>query len=305
MHRKILVFLAVILLLMLPACVPNDAVEPGPTPKVISLEEDLAAEEAAADAIATVREEKTQAASRVSPYVKLSDGEKRYLAFWFTWNEETVLLPLANFIATDSGLLTCRIESETGTEAGKLYSGLLVDDDNCLVDEKAMENAPPLIKISRYFEDGVDTQSLNVIDLNGEYAENIADILTIIIKDDLLGSCDLSLSIHRTDRPGGEPFGNEDAVPTYVLPEKMLQISFSPDQMENFEDSRDVVYALEHKFTWKIPDGYNDLNLLSGDENWFVLTIREMKAGNNLEEEYQSQVYIQVKGVGTSVSSGN
>jgi len=297
--KRILFLLLVFLFLSLPACVPVEMTEPTVTHVNPDLEEELAEQ-----AIATAYARRTQIASRVSPYIKLSNGEQRYLAFWFNWNDEIVLLPLNEFIAPDSGLITCRLESGTEIVSGKLYTGLRLEDDKCVTDEKAAENAPPLIKIPRYFEDGVDTQNLNVIDLNGKHAENLADMLTIIVENDLLGSGDLTLSIRRQDGPGGELFGNEGAVPTYMLPQEALQLSFPTDQLGDFEYADDVVYALEREFTWEIPDGFSDLNLSPGDENWFVLTIREMKAGDNIEEEHLNRAYIQVKGVGTSATPG-
>lgn len=300
MKKQNLFLLSVFLFLSLPACVPVEMTEPTATHIDSELEEELAEQ-----AVATAYAKKTQLASRVSPYVKLSNGKQRYLAFWFTWNGETVLLPLDEFIAPESGLITCRLESGTEIVSGRLYTGLMLEDDKCLKDEQAAENAIPLIKIPQYFKDGIDTQNLNVINLNGRYAEKLADILTIVVENDLLGSGDLTLSIHRTDGPNGIPFGEVSTVPSYTLPEESLQVSFLTDQVGNFEDGRDVVYELEREFTWKIPDGLSDLNLAPGDENWFVLTIREMKAGKNLEEEYQSRAYIQVKGVGTSATPGN
>ena len=281
-----------ILLFALPACGSTATAESHPTPENPFLEEELAAQ-----AIATARAEKTQIASRVSPYVKVSNGEQRYLAFWFTWNDETVFLPLTEFLATDSELVSCRLDSDTELATGRLFSGLKIVQDECVPDEQAIENALPTIKIPGYFDDGIDTEDLNVIDLQGEYAENFADVATLIIENDLLGSGDLTLSIYRTNGPDGVPYGDEDTAPTYSLPIETLQITFTNDQLENFEGADDVVYALERMFTWEIPAGYSDLDLSTGDENWFILTIREMKVGNNREEEYLSNVYIQIKGV--------
>ncbi len=116
----------------------------------------------------------------------------------------------------------------------------------------------------------------------------------------MLGSGDLTISIYRTDGPNGDHIGDVSVVPTYSLPAETLQISFSIDQLENFEYVDDVLYALERQFTWEIPEGFINLNLSPGDDNWFVLEIREMKAGNDQDEEYLSEATIQIKGVGTS-----
>jgi len=290
MIKRTWFFFLAILLFMLPACVTVEATEPTITPVNPDLEEELAEH-----SIATAYAKKTQIASRVSPYVKLSDGEQRYLAFWFTWNDETVLLPLGEFIAPDSGLVICRLEPGVRIVSGNLYTGLTLVDNKCVVDEKAAENAPALIKIPRYFENGIETQGLNIIDLNGGYAENLADIVTIIVKNDLLGSGNLTLSIHRTDGPKGEPYSDVSMVPTYTLPVEALQVPFPTDQLGNFEYAEDVVYALEREFTWEIPEGYSDLNLSPGDENWFVLNINEKGREPDV-------AYIQVKGVGTSAN---
>jgi hypothetical protein len=175
-----------------------------------------------------------------------------------------------------------------------------------VVDEKAPENAFPNIKIPGYFDDGIkidpinklDAVDWNVIDLNGEYAGNFAEIVTFIIENDLLGSGDLTISIHRTDSPNGDHYGDVGTVPTYTLPVEMLQITYSSDQLGTFEYVDDVVYDLEREFTWKIPEEYSDLNLSSGDDNWFVLKIDEN--GRSL-----SAAYIQIKGVGASATPDN
>ena len=300
MKKHTLFLLFVFLLLSVTACVSSGMVEATPTQRVISLEEDFAAEEAAAEAIATTRAEKTQAASKVSPYAEVSNREQTYLAFWFTWNDETVFLPIAEFKSNEVKLPSCLLEPETEIAIGKLLSGINILENECVIDEKNTVNAQPIIRIPKYLNEGLETESLNVIDLQGEHAENFANVVTFIIENDLFGSGNLSLSIYRTNDPSGNSFGNENVVPTYVLPEKMLQVSFSTDQMGNFEDARDVVYALEREFAWKIPDGFSILNLSPGDENWFVLRVRETKNDNNQEDEHLLEAYIQVKGVGSS-----
>lgn len=300
MKKRPLFLLLAFLLLSVPACVPSKVVEATPTRRVISLEEDLAAEEAVADAIATTRAEKTQIASRISPYAEITNQEQAYLAFWFTWNDETVFLPIAEFKSNEAKLPSCLLDPETEIAIGKLLSGINILENECVIDEKNTVNAQPIIRIPKYYNEGLETESLNVIDLQGEHAENFADIVTFIIENDLFGSGNLTLSIYRTNGPSGESFRNENVVPTYVLPEKMLQVSFSTEQMGNFEDARDVVYALEREFAWKIPDGFSILNLSPGDENWFVLRVRETKNDNNQEDEHLLEAYIQVKGVGVS-----
>ena len=127
------------------------------------------------------------------------------------------------------------------------------------------------------------------------YAENLTDVVTFIIENDLLGSGDLTLSIHRTDGPGGEPSGEVGIVPTYTLPMEALQMTFSSDQLNDFEIAGDVHYFLKRKFTWEIPAGYDELNFSSGEENWFLLKLDE----GGMEP---TKVYLQVKGVGKLAS---
>ena len=283
---------------MLLACVP---VEPTPTPRVISLEEDLAAEELAAEAIATASAQRTEIASRVSPYVEISAGNQKYLAFWFSWNDETVFLPIAESTMTDSGLLSCQLDPGTGLTIGKLFSGLEFVQDECVPDESAPQNALPTIKIPGYFDEGIklnesndaESRDWNIIDLNGEYAENFAEMFTFIVENDLLGSGDLTISIYRTDGPNDDQYGDASVVPTYTLPAEALQVTFSSDQLANYEYVDDVIFALERAFTWKIPTGFSNLNLSPGDENWFVLEINE-------DGREPSKAYIQIKGVGAS-----
>jgi len=284
---------------MLPTCVPAETVEPTPTPRVISLEEDLAAEEQAADAIATASSQRTEIASRVSPYVEISAGNQKYLAFWFPWNDETVFLPIAESTMTDSDLLSCRLDPGTELAIGKLFSGLEIVQDECVPDAPAAQNTLPIIKIPGYFDEGInlcesndaESRDWNIIDLKGEYAENFAEVVTFIVKNDLLGSGDLIISIYRMDGPNDDKYGDAHVIPTYNLPAEALQVSFSTDQLENFEYVDDVLYALERAFTWKIPAGFSVLYLSPGDDNWFVLNINE--SGREL-----SKAYIQIKGVG-------
>jgi len=303
MKKWSLFSISALLLFTAPACAPVETVEPTPTPRVISLEEELAEEERAAEFIATAQAEKTQIASRVSPYVEISAGNQKYLAFWFSWNDETVLLPIAESTMTDSGLLSCQLDLGTGFAIGKLFSGLEILEDECVADETAPQNAPPIIRIPGYFDDGIklddssdaETRDWNIINLNGEYAENFAEIATFIVENDLLGSGDLTISIYRIDDPNSELLGDAHVVPTYTLPAEALQITFSVDQLENFEYVDDVVYALEREFTWKIPAGFNVLDLSPGDENWFVLIINE-------SDREPGKAYFQVKGVSVPAS---
>ena len=299
MKKWTLFSILVFLLLALPGCVLIETREPNPTPETF-LEEELAAQ-----AIGTAKAEKTQSASSVLPYAEISDGEQTYLAFWFTWNGETVFLPIAEFKSTEISLPSCQLDPETGIAIGELFSGWEIVQDECVLDEGALENALPTIKIPGHFNDGIETDGWNIIDMHGEYADNFADIVTFIIENDLLGSGDVFISLHRTEGPNGNSYSDIDAASTYTLPAEALQITFSGDQLEDFEGADDVVYALKRAFTWKIPAGFTDLNLSPGDENWFVLKIRETKAGNNQEEEYLSEAYIQIKGVGASVTPGN
>ena len=283
---------AIVIFLTVAACGSVEAVESDPTPETF-FEEELAAQD-----IATARAEKTQIASRILPYAEISDGEQTFLAFWFTWNDETVFLPIAESTMADSGLLSCRLDPEREIAIGTLFSGWEFLQDECVVDEDALENALPIIKIAGHFEDGIETEGWNVIDLHGEHAENFADVVTFIIENDLLGSGDLFISLYRTDGPNGDSYSAVDTVPTYTLPAEALEISFSSDQLGNFEYVDDVVYALEREFTWKIPAGFRELNLSPGDENWFVLRIDE--SGLPL-----SAATIQIKGVGASATPDN
>jgi hypothetical protein len=284
---------AILLLFALPACVLIETHEPDPTPETF-LEEELAAQ-----AIATAKAEKTQTASRVSPYVEISADNQKYLAFWFPWNDETVFLPIAESTMTDSDLLSCRLDPGTELAIGKLFSGLEIVQDECVPDAPAAQNTLPIIKIPGYFDEGInlgesndaESRDWNIIDLKGEYAENFAQVVTFIVENDLLGSGDLIISIYRMDGPNDDKYGDTSVVPTYILPAQALQVSFSSDQLENFEYVDDVLYALEHAFTWKIPAGFSVLNLSPGDDNWFVLNINE--SGREL-----SKAYIQIKGVG-------
>ena len=130
-------------------------------------------------------------------------------------------------------------------------------------------------------------------------------MLSIIVENDLLGSSDLTLSLHRVDGPNDEQSDDAHVIPSYTLSAEALHVTFSSNQIENFEYVDDVVYALERAFTWEIPAGFRDLNLSPGDDNWFVLGIREMKAGNNQDEEYLGEAYIHIKGVGTSATPDN
>ena len=286
MNKWVFCSIFAILFLALPACLSIERSESESTPVNPYLEEEIAVQ-----VIATTRAEKTQAASGVSPYAEISNGKKTFLSFWIVWNDETVFLPVAESVMSGSGLLFCQLNSETQPAIGTLLSGYEIMEGKCLPAEKDLANALPIIKIPEYFEKGIETEVLNVIDLNGEFAHNFADIVTLIIQNDMLGSGDLTLSIHRIDGPNGEPSVEENAVPTYTLSTETLQKTFSREQVENFEGADDVVYALEQAFTWKIPAGYSELDLLPGDENWFVLLIDE----RNREP---GKAYFQVRGVG-------
>jgi hypothetical protein len=301
MQKCTLYLIIIIILLSLPACYPVKTVEPTPIRRVLSHEEEYAAEELAAEIIATASAKKTQTASITSPYIEISNERKNYLAFWFTWNDETVFLPLAESTMADSDLLSCQLNSETRIAIGELISGWKFVQDKCLVDETAPQNASPIVRIPGYFDYGIkfdgnddaETRIWNIIDLNGEYVENFADIVTFVIENDLLGSSDLTLNLHRTDGPNGEPSDSTHVIPSYYLPAEALQISFSNDQLGNFEYVDDMLYALKREFTWKIPVGISDLYLSPGDENWFVLRINE-------NEEMSGSAYIQIIEVGTS-----
>ncbi len=287
-------FLRTIVLLSLftlPACEPVEIGEIISTPTKMSLEEELAEEERAAEFIATARAEKTLAASWVSPYVEISNEGQSYLAFWFPWNDEHVLLPINEIHATDLDLLICQLDSEPDISAGVLIPGMKVSENDCVLDKGALKNAPPIIEIPGYFNDGLNTEEVNIIDQNGEYAENLADILTFVIKNDLLGSGDLTLNLYPVDGPNGEYRDDSETI-TYTLPAQALQVTFTDEQIANFEYVEDAIYALGRKFTWQIPPGHEDLDLSVGDENWFVLVITESGQESMI-------VYIQIKGVGS------
>lgn len=296
-----------LLLLTLPACAP---VEQTPTPRIISLEEEVAEEERAYEAIATAKAEKTQVASRVSPYVEISNDEQRYLAFWFMWNDETVFLPLNEVKSAELGLIFCQLDSEDEIVAGQVLSGPKLVNGKCLWDEKTPENAFPVIRIHRYFYDGIEIDYgnspndiiWNTINLKGEYAENFADVVTIIAENDLFGSGDLTLSLYKAEGPNGKQSGETHVVPSYLLPAEALQVTFKSDQLTNFEYVDDAVSALERAFTWKVPTGFDVLGLSPGDENWFVLKIRETNTGDRQVDEYLGSAYIQIIGVGTPSS---
>jgi len=306
MKQWIVLIISSLLLFTLPACAATEVVEPTSTPRVISPEEELAAEERAEEAVATVYAEKTQAASRVSPYIKVSNGKQNLLAFWFLWNDETAFLPLAKFIASDTGLVTCHLESETELTSGTLFSGLELTDDECVTDKVAPANALPAVRIRGYFDNGLqldceneaEARDWNVIDLMGESVGNLADVVTIITENDLLGSGDVTLSLYRLDGPDSEPADDALIIPSYVLPAEALQVTFTGEQLADFESAEDVVHALERTFTWNIPAGFSVLDLSPGDENRFVLRVRETQARADQEEEYLRRAYIQIKGVG-------
>lgn len=114
----------------------------------------------------------------------------------------------------------------------------------------------------------------------------------------MLGSGDLTLSLYKADGPGGEQSGDAHVVPSYALPAEALHVTFQSDQLTNFEYVDDAVYALERAFTWKIPAGFDVLDLSPGDENWFVIKIRETNFGNGQEGERVGSAYIQIIGVG-------
>ena len=301
MKKCILISILIIHLLSLSACTSAETIKPAPTPENPYLEEELAAQ-----AIATGSAKRTQSVPADLPYVEISNGKQKYLAFWFIWNDETVFLPIAESTMADSGLLSCQLDSEREIAIGKLFSGWEILQGECVVDEKAPENALPIIRIPGYFDDGIkidhnnklDAGDWNIIDLNGEYAGNFAEVVTLIIENDFFGSGDLIISLHRMDGPNGNLYESADTVPTYTLPVEMLQITFSSGQLANFEYVDDVVYALEREFTWNILAGTEELNLSPGDENWFVLKIEE----NGMP---LSAAYIQIKGVGALTPPDN
>jgi len=283
-------FVLSLLVFTLAACAPAETTGTASIPTKISLDEDLAEEERAEEFIATKSAEKTQATSRVSSYVKVSNGERTYLAFWFPWNDEHVLLPLNEIHSPGLDLVTCQLNSDTEISSGILISGVKVSKEECVLDEGAQENAPPIVEIPGYFDGGLSTEEVNVIDLNGEYAGNLADIITFVIKNDLVDSGDLTLSLQRTDGPNGSYNGDPDAI-SYTLPAEALQVIFTDADIADFESAEDPVFALERKFSWEIPQGIAALNLSAGDENWFVLVIRE-------DGREPDKVYLQIKGVG-------
>jgi len=289
-------FLSTIALLSfftLTACARAEMTKTVTTPTKMSIEEELAEEERAAEFIATKRAEKTQAASRVSPYVRVSNERSSYLALWFSWGDEHVLLPINELHAPDLELVTCQLDSDTEISPGVLIPGVYVSKSECLSDNGALENAVPVIKIPGYFNDGLNTEEVNIIDLNGEVAGNLADVLSLVIKNDLLGSGDLTVSLHPAEGPNGDYNEDPDAAPAYTLTAEGLQVTFTKEQIENFEYAEDAVYALEREFTWKLPPGVETLNLSAGDENWFVLVISE--TGSE-----QSHVIIRIMGVGAA-----
>ncbi len=271
------------------ACAPIEMTETAYPPTKMSLEEELAEEERAAEFIATKRAEKIQPASIVTSYVEVSNGEQTYLAFWFPWNNEQVLLPLNEIHAPGLDLVSCQLDPDVEISSGVLVSGVNVSKTECMLDEGAQENAPAIIEVRGFFNNGLSTEKINVIDLNGEYAENLADILAFIIKNDLLGSGDMTLALHPADGPDGDYSDDPEAL-TYTLPAESLQVTFTDAEIGDFEYADDLVYALERKFTWKIPSGHEALHLSAGDENWFVLVISE----NGTEE---AKVYLQIMGV--------
>ena len=282
MKKHICLFITAFLILALTACT---LASPAPTPDTF-LEEELAEQ-----AFATAKAKKTQRASRISPYAEISDEEQTYLAFWFNWNNETVFLPIAKSRISESKLASCQFGPETALAIGELVSGQRIVESNCVPDEQALENAAPTIKIPGYFEDSLQTDELNIIDLGNEPAGNLSEVVTIIIENDLLGSGDLTLSLQRTDGPNGEPADEIETAQTYSLPAEMLQMKFSDEQLGEFEHADDVVYELRRAFTWKILERLDELSLSAGDENWFVLIIDE-------DDRELETAYIQIKGVG-------
>lgn len=270
------------LLFALISCSILPVKQPIPTKGNPYLEEEVAAQE-----IATHWAEQTQAADRVSPYIELSNGEQTFLAFWFKWNGETVFLPIEEFLISDSGLASCIIP-EAHLVIGKPVVGATLDQGECNADTKALENAPPVIRIPNYFEDGIHSTTPNIIDTQGQPAHNLSEVVTFIIENDLTGSGDLVLSLYRTDGPKGEPLSETNPALTYRLPVEALQITFTKEQLDNFEYVYDITYTLRRSFTWKIPAGHEELKLVAGEENWFILFIDEN--GRKLEK-----IYLQIK----------
>ncbi|MBC8334400.1 MAG: hypothetical protein ISR59_12250 [Anaerolineales bacterium] len=289
--QKSLILLTINLLLVLSSCKP---VTIESTPDQSYLEEELAAE-----AFATASSKEVQIAAKDLPYAEISRDGQAYLAFWFIWNEETVFIPVAHNKSEDIRFIICQVGPDPEIEIGKLFSGYKFIQDECVDDDKTLENASPIIKIPGYFDDGImiydgnelDGADWNVIDLNGEYAENLADAINFVIKNDLTGSGDLVISIYRKDGPSGDLYSDDDNPPTFTLPVERLQISFTKDLLADLEYVDDLLYALEREFTWNISAGYPELKLGPGDENWFVLTIDEV--GGQF-----SKANIQIKGVG-------
>jgi len=292
MNRQIKIStIALSILMLLTACAPESS---APTPDTSYLEEELAAE-----AFATASSKNVQTVTKDLSYAEIARDDQTYLAFWFMWNGETAFLPIAQSTSNDLDILSCMVDPNVEIAIGKVFSGLEFIEDECVVDVIATENLPPTIIIPRYFEDGIkiydntelDLADWNVIDLNGEFAENFADVIKVIVKNDLIGSGDLVISIYRKDGPNGDLFSDANVIPTYTLPAEKLQIHFTADKLANLEYVDDVIYALEREFTWQIPAGYPELNLFPGDENWFVLKIEEVG-------RQPSEALIQIKGVG-------
>ena len=300
MKKLFLTSTLIAILIVFLSCTAIETSEPVPTPDTY-IEEELAAQ-----AIAMAKAEKTQRASREVFYAKISDGDQTYLAFWFAWNTETILLPLAILRSSDSRLITCQVEPATRIAIGELVTGMKLTQGECVTDDNAPENAIPIIKIPGHFEEGIKINSINnigekpwnIINLHGKYAQNLSTAISFVVKNDFSGSGDLSLSLHRASGPGGDYDRQAATAPTYTLSTEALQVVFSNDQLDFFEQSEDVVYELEKEFAWKIPTGSEELELSQGDQNWFVLQIRETKSSNKQEEEYLAEAYIQIIGVG-------
>ncbi|MEW5829901.1 MAG: hypothetical protein AB1846_13495 [Chloroflexota bacterium] len=277
-----------------PACAPSATSQPSPTPDT------YLAEELAYQAIATAKAKKTEIASRDLHYAGLSGGNRTTLAFWFEWNGETLLLPLSGINAANTDLVVCRMESDAGMVIGRLVPGFEIEQGLCAADEAAAGNALPLVKIPGYFEDGIETvpDGRNVIDLDGEFAGNLAEVITFVVQNDLLGSGDLTLTLRRAACLEGQANALE-ADAAYFLPAGKLQLTFPDDRLENFEYVEDAVHALEREFTWSLPEGLEGLDLSAGDDNWFLLRIVEMDPENE-QEEHIIEACIQVTGVGVA-----